>query len=121
MPEEGRGNYRAGLAFGYLAICAAIAILVSWSLNVWWYFFPIMMLAGGIYLLVIAIMASNVSTSKSGSYFVYLLLWGGLLLILGIMWIVNDLYPGNAIFLIILFLVFIGVVSLLGYLIRRRR
>lgn len=121
MPETGKGSYRAGLAFGYLAICAAIAILVSWYLDVWWYFFPIMMIAGGAYLLTIAIMASSVSTSKSGSYFVYLLLWGGLLLILGVIWIVNDLYPGNAIFLFIFFLVFIGAVSLIGYLIRRGR
>jgi hypothetical protein len=121
MTETGKGSYRAGLAFGYLAICAAVAILVSWYLDVWWYFFPIMMIAGGAYLLTIAIMASSVSTSKGGSYFVYLLLWGGLLLFLGVVWIVNDLYPGNAIFLVILFLVFIGAVSLIGYLIRRGR
>ncbi len=121
MPEEGRGSYRAGLAFGYLILCAAVAILVSWYLDVWWYFFPVMMIAGGAYLLVIAFMASRISTSKAGSYFVYLLLWGGLLLILGVEWIVNDLYPDNLVFLVVLFLVFIGVVSLLGYLMRRRR
>ncbi len=121
MPTEGRGSYRAGLAFGYLAICAAVAILVAWYLDVWWYFFPIMMIAGGVYLLVISTMASRIATPKGGSYVVYLLIWGGLLLILGVMWIVNDLYPGNAIFLVVLFLVFIGVVSIFGYILRRRR
>jgi len=120
MPEEGKGSQRAGLAFGYLAICAAVAILVSWYLDVWWYFFPIMMIAGGTYLLAIALLASTAYGAKRGSYFIYLLLWGGLLLALGVMWIVNDLYPGNAIFLVILFLVFIGVVAILSYLVRRR-
>ena len=119
MAEEVRVRNRTGLAFGYLIICAAVAILISWYLGVWWYFFPIMMIAGGTYLLVISLMASRAS-DKGGSVFVYMLLWGGILLILGVEWIVNDLYPGNAVFLVITFMVFVGVVALLGYLIRGR-
>ena len=49
-----------------------------------------------------------------------MLLWGGILLILGVEWIVNDLYPGNVVFLVISFMVFVGAVALLGYLIRGR-
>ena len=119
MAEEARVRNRTGLAFGYLIICAAVAILISWYLGVWWYFFPIMMIAGGTYLLVISLMASRAS-DKGGSVFVYMLLWGGILLILGVEWIVNDLYPGNAVFLVITFMVFVGAVALLGYLIRGR-
>jgi hypothetical protein len=120
MSEEGRSSNRMGLAFGYLVICAAVAILVAWYLGVWWYFFPIMMIAGGTYLLTMGFLASRVSASKGGPFFIYLLLWGGVLLIVGLEWILNDLYPGNLIFLVVLFLVFIGTVALLGYLMRRR-
>jgi hypothetical protein len=120
MSEGGSGGSRMGLAFGYLIICAAVAILVSWYLDVWWYFFPIMMIAGGAYLLAIGFLASRASASKGGPLFIYLLLWGGALLILGLEWILNDLYPGNLIFLVVVFMVFIGAVALLGYLIRRR-
>lgn len=119
MAEEARVRNRSGLAFGYLIICAAVAILISWYLDVWWYFFPIMMIAGGIYLLVISLMTSRAS-GKGGSVFVFMLLWGGILLILGMEWIVNDLYPGNVVFLVIIFMVFVGAVALIGYLIRGR-
>lgn len=107
-----------GLAFGYLVICAAIGILVAWYLDVWWYFFPIMLIAAGAYLLAIGMLASR--GSAGGPMFIYLLLWGGAMLILGVEWIINDLYPGNAIFLVIAFMVFIGAVAILGYLARRK-
>jgi len=118
MSEEMRGGNRTGLAFGYLVICAAVGILVSWYLDVWWYFFPIMMIAGGAYLLAICFLASRAS-SKGGSIFVYLLLWGGAMLILGVEWILNDLYPGNLILMLVVFLVFIGGVAILGYMMRK--
>jgi hypothetical protein len=118
MSEEGRGSNRTGLAFGYLVICAAVAILVSWYLDVWWYFFPIMMIAGGAYLLAMGFVASRAS-AKAGPVFIYLLLWGGAMLILGVEWILNDLYPGNLLFLFVAFLVFIGAVAILGYLMRK--
>lgn len=119
MPEQ-RGANRAGLTVGYLIISAAVAILLSWYANEWWYFFPIMMIAGGAYLLAIGLMASAPS-GQGGSYKIYMLLWGGILLLLGVEWILNDLYPDSLVFLVVVFLVFIGVVAILGYLLRARR
>lgn len=121
MNGEVRRTSRTGLTVGYLIIAAAVAILVAYSLDEWWYFFPIMMIAGGIYLLMIAALTARPSERGGGNYLVYLLLWGGVLAIIGAEWIVNDLYPGNVVFLVVVFLVFIGAVAILGFVLRSRR
>ena len=121
MSEERHRTNRAGLTAGYLIIAAAVAILISYYLDIWWYFFPVMMVAGGVYLLMIAALTARPSGSGGGSYLLYLLLWGGILAILGAEWIVNDLYPGNLVFLVVVFMVFVGAIAIIGYVLRSRR
>jgi len=121
MPEERHRTNRAGLTAGYVIIAAAVAILISYYLDIWWYFFPVMMVAGGVYLLMIAALTARPSGPSGGSYLLYLLLWGGVLAILGAEWIVNDLFPGNFVFLVVVFMVFIGAIAILGYVLRSRR
>lgn len=121
MPEQRRMANRTGLTVGYLVISAAVAILIAYYLDVWWYFFPIMMIAGGVYLLMVGTLTARPAGSEAGSYMVYMLLWGGILAILGAELIVNDLYPDNLVFLVVVLLVFIGLVAILGFLLRGRR
>jgi hypothetical protein len=121
MTEDRRRSNRAGLTAGFLIIAAAVAILISYYLDIWWYFFPIMMMAGGVYLLMIAGLASRPTGPGGGSYVLYLLLWGGILAIIGAEWIVNDLYPGNFVYLFVVLLVFVGAVAIIGYVLRSRR
>ncbi len=80
-----------------------------------------MMIAGGAYLLAIAALASGHQGRAKSQNMIFILLWGGVLLIVGVEWIVNALYPGNFVFLFVALLVFIGVVAILGYLIRARK
>jgi apolipoprotein N-acyltransferase len=121
MPKERRLGNTTGLTVGYLIISAAVAILIAYYLNVWWYFFPIMMIAGGIYLLIITALTARSTAEGRSSYITYMLLWGGLIAILGAEWIVNDIYPSDAVFLVVVVLVFVGLVAIIGFLLRGKR
>jgi hypothetical protein len=109
-----------GLSAGYLAIAVAISILVAWTVGKWWYFFPVLFIAWGVYGLALTVFMGRSDTTEGRSYYIYNLLWGGVLTIVGAELIVNDLYPGNLVLLIVVFIVFLGVVSFIGYGMGRR-
>ena len=98
-----------------MAIAIAVSILVAWAVGKWWYFFPVIFIAWGVWGLALTVLTGAGSTTEGRSSYLYSLLWGGVLTIVGAELIANDLYPGNIVLLIVVFLLFLGVVAFIGY------
>jgi hypothetical protein len=120
LAEPSRRRKLWGLSAGYLAIAVAAAILVAWAVGIWWYFFPVLFIAWGVYGLGLTVLVGSGVTTESRSFFLYNLLWGGVLTIVGVELIVNDLYPGNVVLLVVVFIVFLAVVAFIGYGVGRK-
>lgn len=111
------------MTFGFLVIAFAVSMLVAWMLEDWWLFIPlVLILAGGWWAVIGLLMRPGEGARGSGlgamSYFVF---WGATLVLLGAIWLLNDLYPGNAIALVALFLIWIGAMAVGLSLVRLRR
>lgn len=121
MAEGSRRNRLYGLSAGYLLIAVAVSILIAWVVGKWWYFFPVLAIAGGIYGIFLAVWMGNRTTTEGRSGFIYSLLWGGIFIIIGAELIVNDLYPGNAVLMIVVFILFLGIIALVAYALGRKK
>ena len=122
MARSRSSNYE-GLTFGFLVIAFAVSILVAWMQDDWWLFIPLMLiLAGGWWTAIGFLMRGGAGARGSGlgsvSYFVF---WGATLVILGAIWFLSDMYPGNAVAWIALFLIWIGGIALALSFLRLRR
>jgi hypothetical protein len=120
LAEPSRRRKLWGLSAGYLAIAVAAAILVAWAVGIWWYFFPVLFIAWGVYGLGLTVLVGSGATTENRSFFLYNLLWGGVLTIVGVELIVNDLYPGNVVLLVVVFILFLAVVAFIGYGVGRK-
>jgi hypothetical protein len=49
-----------------------------------------------------------------------MLLWGGVMVVLGGLLLINDVFPNNVPVLIAVFLIFTGAIAILAYLLRSR-
>ncbi|MHC1681271.1 MAG: hypothetical protein AB9860_08565 [Methanomassiliicoccales archaeon] len=102
------------LTISYLIIAIAAAILVAWIAEDWTLFIPSMLLLGGIFATFVGFRQRTGGfdrrRSNDGNF---LMFWGTLLVAFGIMWAINSAYPGSAFFLIIGFLVWLGIAVLL--------
>lgn len=112
-----------GMTFGFLVIAFAVSILVAWMMDDWWLFIPLMLiLAGGWWVVVGLLMrpqeGARGSTLGSVSYFVF---WGATLVLLGAIWFLSDMYPGNGVAWIAVFLIWIGAMAVGLSLLRFRR
>ena len=92
----------------------AVAILISYALNNWWLFLPVILLEMGIIVLALGTSvgrpAPGMPWTKSASN--YYLFWGNMLTAIGALLILNTFLPGNAIILIIVFLIWMAVFAL---------
>lgn len=120
MAEPSGRRRLYGLSAGYLLIAVAVAILIAWSVGTWWYFFPVIFIAWGVYGIVLAAMMGTGRTTEGRSFFIYNLLWGGILTILGMELILNDLYPGNFVLLLVVFILFVGAVAIMAFALGRK-
>jgi FtsH-binding integral membrane protein len=108
---------------GFMAIAVAVSLLVAWVQGDWWLFIPLMLiLAGGFWAAIGLVMRPVEGARGSGlgvkSYYVF---WGATLVLLGAIWFLSDMYPGNGPAMVALFLIWIGAMALGLSLVRMRR
>lgn len=117
-----RSGYES-LTVGFMFIAFALSLLIAWAIDDWWMFIPVMLILAGLFWLLISF------TMRPGGRFErpgkrempYFAFWGATLALLGSIWIINDQYPGNAVMLVAMFLIWIGVVVVALSLGRFRR
>lgn len=97
MNESREKRNYGNLSAGFVLIAIAVAILMAWILGNWIWFIPIVLIeCGGLGLLLgVVLRRSAKPGGPSRSTSAYYTFWGSLLLILGLLWVVNDQYPGN--------------------------
>jgi apolipoprotein N-acyltransferase len=108
-----RSGYES-LTVGFMVIAFALSLLISWLMQEWWLFIPIMLILAGLFWVVISL------TMRPGGRFErpgkretpFFAFWGATLVLLGTIWIGNDAYPGNGVVLVVLFLIWIGAVAM---------
>jgi hypothetical protein len=112
------GNRRfnsAGISAAAILLSVAVAILISYALNNWWLFIPLILLEIGIYVLIIGISlgrpAPGMPWTKSDSN--YYLFWGNLLAMIGALLILNSFFPGNVVILVVVFLIWFAAFALI--------
>ena len=118
--SEVRGGSQTGLTVGFVLIAAAVAILVGWATENWFYLVPLFLLELGAFVLVLGAITKKPQDHQGRSWAVYMFLWGGVLVILGSLLLLNDLFPNNFPVLIAVFLIFLGVIAILAYFARSR-
>lgn len=102
------------LTVSYLIIAIAAAILIAWIAEDWTLFVPSMLLLGGMFATFVG------SRERAGGFDRrrrndgnFLMFWGTLLVAFGIIWTINYAFPGNMLFLLIGFLVWLGLAVIL--------
>lgn len=112
MAEQVTRRDYTGLTVGFVLIAVAVSILVAYSLNKWWYFVPIFLIFAGFFGLLRGVLVARGDIKESRSTTTYLFTWGGIMVIIGALLVVNDVLPGNLVVLIAVFLVFVGGLAL---------
>jgi hypothetical protein len=111
MNAEVRRAHYGSVSAGFVLIAVAVAILLAWFLGDWVLFVPIVLIEWGGFGLVFGAMVGRSSEARgeSRSASGYYILWSSLLLVIGLMWVANDLYPGNLPFLVAVFIIWLAV------------
>ncbi len=115
-----RERGHTGLTVGFVLIAAAIAILVGWATNNWFYLVPVFLLELGAFVVVLGTVSKKSQDQQGRSWMMYMFLWGGVMVMLGALLLLNDFFPGNVPVLIAVFLIFSGVIAILAYLAKSR-
>lgn len=114
MAVSTRRRNLSGLTAGYVLIALAVSILIGYSIDKFWYALPIFMIALGAYVIFLGTLPRTPGRDvRSGM--IYTLTWGGIMAVLGVLLITNDLLPNNAIVLIAVFLIFLGAIAVVAF------
>ena len=105
---------------GFLFIALAVSILVAYAINKLWYIIPVFILLVGVWTVFLGTLPRP-PVRGVPSVRVYLMTWGIIGILFGGLLIVNDLYPNNLPLLVALFLIVIGVVAVLTYVVSPKR
>ncbi|MGQ9587246.1 MAG: hypothetical protein ACUVT7_02535 [Thermoplasmata archaeon] len=102
-----------GLSFGYLMIAFAVSILISWLAEDWWLLVPVFMLLAGVFYVALGIVIRPREQAvkkgyRSSSFFVF---WGGTVGLIGTIFLLNMEFPGNAVLLVVMFILWVGIVA----------
>ena len=111
MGSSRRSGYES-LSIGYLLIAFAASLLFAWLAEDWWLLLPVFMIAAGAFYVALGVLtrpseAGSRPSYGSGSYSVF---WGGTILLMGAIWLINREYPDNVPLLAALFIIWLGVV-----------
>lgn len=112
MVSSTRGSYES-LSIGYLLIAFAVSFLLAWLAGDWWLLLPVFMIAAGAYYVLIGAItrppeAGARRSYASGSYSIF---WGGTLVLIGVIWLINREYPDNVPILFAAFIIWLGAVA----------
>jgi len=115
MTDGNRRFNNPGVNAAAVLLSVAIAILVAYITNNWWFFVTVIVLEMGLLLLITGLILgrprSDMAWTKSDSNFY--LLWGNLLTAIGALLTVNTLVAGIAVILFVVFLIWMAVFALL--------
>lgn len=120
MEESRVGGGRTGLTVGFVLIAIAVAILVGWVTNNWFYLVPVFLLELGAFVLLLGAISKKSPDHQGRSWTIYMLFWGGVMAMIGCLLLINDVFPNNIPILIAVFLIFSGAIAILAYLMRSR-
>ncbi len=119
---NGKRRYNnAGVSAAAILLSIAVAIIISYALDNWWLFVPVILLELGVYILIIGLTLGRPTrgmpwTKSDSTYYFF---WGNLMAAIGSLLIVNNFYPGNVVILVVVFLVWFAVFALLFSMSRR--
>ena len=115
MTDGNRRFNSSGISAAAVLLSVAVAIIISLALNNWWLLVPVMLLEMGVFVLILGLSigrpAQGMPWTKSDSN--YYLFWGNLMAMIGGLLIVNTIFPGNVIILIVVLLVWLAIFALL--------
>lgn len=115
MTDGNRRFNNPGVNAAAVLLSVAIAILVAYVTNNWWYLVTVIVLEMGLLLLIMGLVLGRpgpgMAWTKSDSY--YFLLWGNLLAAIGALLIVNTLVAGVAVLLVVVFLIWMAIFAVL--------
>ena len=115
MTDGNRRFNSSGISAAAVLLSVALAIIISLALNDWWLLVPVILLEMGVFVLILGLSIGRPSQgmpwTKSDSN--YYLFWGNLMAMIGGLLIVNTIFPGNVIFLIVVLLVWLAIFALL--------
>jgi len=121
--ESSRKSGYESLSIGYLLIAFAVSILIAWLADDWILVLPIFLLtSGGYYFFLGAVLQpgeKDVKPSMRDS--IFYLFWGGTLVLVGAIWLLNREFPGNVPLLVALFIIWIGAFVLVLSIPRLRK
>jgi hypothetical protein len=106
-PTGKRRNLTA-LTTGYMFISLAVSILVAVAANKIWYIIPVFILLVGGYVTFLGTLPRPMVRGTPSTR-VYLMAWGVILVAVGAILIVNDVFPNNLALLIAVFLIIVGL------------
>lgn len=115
MTDGNRRFNKAGLNAAAALISVAVAIVVSYALNNWWVFIPVLLLEVGLFLLVLGLSLGRPGpgmpwTRSDSNYYLF---WGNLLTAIGGLSVLNTFIPGNVVILVVVFLIWMAIFALL--------
>jgi len=115
-----REGGHTGLSVGFVLIAAAVAILIGWATDKWFYLVPVFLLELGAFVILLGIVTKKSQDHQGRSWMIYMFLWGGMMVMLGVLLFLNEIFPNNVPALIALFLIFTGSITILAYFTRSR-
>ncbi len=111
------GTGRVGLtsvSAAVVLLTVAVATMASWFEDDWFLFLPVLMVGVGAYIMLVGLSDHSVTADRfryaSGSF---LMFWGSLLTLIGLVLLVNHYYPGNGIWLFVIVLIWLAISALL--------
>ena len=121
MSQDGRGSsILSGQTVGFITIAVGFAVLIStYATDNFWLIIPVVLIEVGFYGLVIGAFAGMrgdrgpIGGFRWGNDPAYTMFWGSLLVLIGALWLVNDVWPDNIPALISVFLIWIGIAVML--------
>jgi len=111
MNGEVKKAHFGSISAGVVLVAVAIAILVAWYLGDWVLVVPLVLIEWGAYGVILGAVVGKSSRTSGAAHAAsgYYALWGSLLLVIGLMWFANDLYPGNFPVLVAVFIIWLAI------------
>ncbi len=104
----------AGVSAAVVLLTVAVATMVSWFEDDWFLFLPVLMVGVGAYVMLMGRSDHSATADRfkyaSGSF---LMFWGSLFVLIGLVLLVNHYYPGNGIWLFVIVLIWLAISALL--------
>ena len=104
----------ASVSAAVVLLTVAVATLASWFEDDWFLFLPILMVGVGAYIMLVGLSDHSMTADRfKYAHGSFLMFWGSLLALIGLVLLVNHYYPGNGIWLFVIVLVWLAISALL--------